>query len=70
MGIIEEMVIEYADVDENKRLDMFLEYPYLRGPFQEIDQSNLNSEMGAKALAPIFAEQFDIRFSLALHGAS
>lgn len=50
MGIIEEMVIEYADVDENKRLDMFLEYPDLRGPFQKIDQSNLNTEMGTKTL--------------------
>lgn len=45
----EKIIAEYKDVDFNRRLHMYLQFPLLRSKFMVIDQSELNDQLPGHA---------------------
>jgi len=45
-----EILIRYGEADFNERLHLFLQFPELRGAFQEIEFKNLAAQMAFRSL--------------------
>jgi hypothetical protein len=44
------ILIQYGKADMNKRLHFFLQFPDLRGAFQEIERKDLAAQMASRSL--------------------
>jgi hypothetical protein len=45
-----DILIQYGEADINKKLHLFLQFPDLRGAFQEIERKDLAAQMESRFL--------------------